>query len=204
MKIMRRSMIMREIVGIVAISIAGGVSTQGSRQTGSLEAAKQQFVQSSHDEAARVPYVTKLAEIANRLVSEYRRSGQRNDELMSAINSEWQKHPAPKDIDSKKLRQLLVGKWESPRHVYVYRANGKCGTEDGPISGNWRIQGNQLIQDSSRGTIILLNSDYFIYAESDSVFFSFAGEGVTRLADAYTTRQYHCWKRRSEGFSTTA
>ena len=163
-------MIMREIVGIVAISIAGGVSTQAADKQ-ELEAAKQQFVQSSHDEAARVPYVTKLAEIANRLVSEYRRSGQRNDELMSAINSELQKHPAPKDIDSKKLRQLLVGKWESPRHTYVYRANGKCGTEDGPISGNWRIQGNQLIQGDLSGPIILLNQDYFIYSSRGSVFF---------------------------------
>jgi hypothetical protein len=137
-----------------------------------LNAVKREYEQAlpPGNEKARLDYVTKLAQIADRLVSEYRR-GQRNDELTGAINSELQKHPAPKDIDSKKLRQLLVGKWESPRHVYVYRANGKCGTEDGPISGNWRIQGNQLIQDSSRGTIILLNSDYFIYAEGDSVFF---------------------------------
>jgi hypothetical protein len=90
---------------------------------------------------------------------------------MGAINSELQRHPAPKDIDSKKLRQLLVGKWESPRHTYVYRANGKCGTEDGPISGNWRIQGNQLIQGDLSGPIILLNQDYFIYSSRGSVFF---------------------------------
>lgn len=170
MKSISRSMIMRRLVGIVAISIAGGVSTQAADKQ-ELEAAKQQFVQSSHDEAARVPYVTKLAEIANRLVSEYRRSGQRNDELMSSINSELQKHPAPKEIDSKKLSQLLAGKWESPRHTYVYRANGKCGTEDGPISGNWRIQNNQLIQGELSGPIILLNQDYFIYSSRGSVFF---------------------------------
>lgn len=40
-------------------------------------------------------------------------------------------HPAPRSIDSRKLKQLLVGEWASPRHVYVYRANGKCGTEGG-------------------------------------------------------------------------
>src|SRR5438093_6896359 len=136
-----------------------------------FEAAKQQFEQRSHDEAARVTYVTKLAQTAERLVSEYRQSGQRHDELMTAINSELQKHPAPKDIDSKKLRQLLVGKWESPRHTYVFRANGKCGTEGGAIDGNWRIQGSQLIQGDLSGPIILLNQDYFIYSSRGSVFF---------------------------------
>lgn len=90
---------------------------------------------------------------------------------MGAIDAELQKHPAPKDIDSKKLRQLLVGKWASPRHVYVFRANGKCGTEGGAIDGNWRIKGNQLIEDGSHGTIILLNSEYLIYTEKDGVFF---------------------------------
>jgi hypothetical protein len=32
-------------------------------------------------------------------------------------------------------------------------------------------RGNQLIQDGSHGTIILLNSDYLIYAQRDLVFF---------------------------------
>jgi hypothetical protein len=156
---------------VLAVVIAAHVTAQTSDKQ-DLEAAKQQFEQSSRDEAARLTYVTKLAQIADRLVSEYRRSGQRNDELMGAINSELQKHPAPKGIDSKKLSQLLVGRWESPRHTYVFRANGKWGNEDGPVSGNWRIKGNQLIEDGSRGTIILLNSDYFIYSGGhDAVFF---------------------------------
>jgi hypothetical protein len=116
---------------LVSVFLVGDVTAQTSDKQ-DLEAARQEFEQSSRDEMARVTYVTKLAQIADRLVSEYRQSGQRHDELMGAINSELQKHPAPKDIDSKKLRQLLVGKWESPRHVYVYRANGGCGTEGGP------------------------------------------------------------------------
>jgi uncharacterized repeat protein (TIGR03803 family) len=136
-----------------------------------FELARLEYERSSRDEAARVAYVTKLAQIADRLVSDYRASGHRNDEMMTAINSKLEKHPAPKDVDSKKLRQLLIGKWASPRHTYVYLANGKCGTEDGPISGNWRIQGNQLIQGDLSGPIILLNQDYFIYSSRDSVFF---------------------------------
>jgi len=163
-------MMMRKLVGIVAILIAGGVLTEAAEKQ-DFEAATQEYEQSSHGEAARVTYVTKLAQIADRLVSDYRQSGQRHDELMTAINSELQKHPAPKAIDSKKLRQLLVGKWESPRRTYVYRANGKCGSEGGPINSNWRIQGNQLIQGDLSGPIILLNQDYFIYSSRDSVFF---------------------------------
>lgn len=152
--------------------LAGTLSASGQDRR-QFETAKQEYEQAvpPGNEAARLTYVTKLAQIADRLVSEYRQSGQRNDELMGAINSELQKHPAPKDIDSKKLRQLLVGKWESPRHTYVFRANGKWGNEDGPVSSNWHIKGNQLIEDGSRGTIILLNSDYFIYSEGDSAFF---------------------------------
>jgi hypothetical protein len=92
------------------------------------------------------------------------------DEL-SAINSELEKHPAPKNVDFKKLKQLLVGKWESPRRTYVFRADGKWGNEEGAISDNWRISGNRLIEGSGRGTIILLNSDYFVYSENGSVFF---------------------------------
>jgi hypothetical protein len=155
---------------LVASFVAGHVSAQ-TRGDRNFEAAKKEYEQSSRDETARAAYVTKLAQIANPLVAEYRGSGKRNDELMGAINSELQKHPAPKDSDEKKLKQLLVGRWESPRRVYVFRANGKCGSEDGPVDSNWQIQGNQLIEDGSRGTIILLNRDYFIYSSKDAVFF---------------------------------
>jgi hypothetical protein len=155
---------------LVSVFLIGDVTAQTSDKQ-DLEAARQEYEQSSRDETARLTYVTKLAQIADRLVSEYRQSGQRHDELMGAINAELQKHPAPKDVDSKKLRQLLVGKWESPRRTYVFRANGKWGTEGGAMDGNWRIEGNQLIEDVERGPIILLNHDYFIYSTGGSVAF---------------------------------
>jgi hypothetical protein len=157
---------------MVALFVAGHVSAETADKQ-QVEAAKREYEQAipPDNETARLAYVIKLAEIADHLVSHYRQSGERNDELMAAINSELQKHPAPKSADSKKLKQLLVGKWESPRHTYVFRANGKYGIEDGPVSGSWRIQGNQLIEDDSRGTIILLNRDYFIYTDGKMVFF---------------------------------
>jgi hypothetical protein len=165
-------MMMRKLVGIVVtILVVGGVSTEAAEKQ-DFEAATQEYEQSSHGEAARVTYVTKLAQIADRLVSDYRQSGQRHDELMTAINSELQKHPAPKDIDSKKLRQLLVGRWESPRHTYVFRADGRTGVEDGPMDSRWRIRDNRIIYDgSSANTIILLNSNYLIFTTQGTVFF---------------------------------
>jgi len=86
------------------------------------------------------------------------------DDLKGAINSECQKLPYPKDVDSKKLKQLIVGTWASPRRHYVYLANGKWGQEGGAITGNWRIQGNQLIQGTESGSIILLTPEYFVYS----------------------------------------
>jgi K+-sensing histidine kinase KdpD len=159
------------VVAFIAVTLAANlIGAEQDRQE--FEAAKQEHEQTAlRDEAARVTYVTKLAQIADRLVSQYRQSGQRNDELMSAINSELQKHPAPKDVDSKKLRQLLIGKWESPRRTYVFRADGKYGSEDGPVDTPWRVQGNQIVMPSERRTIILLNSEYLIYSDGGNVFF---------------------------------
>jgi hypothetical protein len=173
MKCIDKLMITQKLLGIVvALCVASHLSAQTPGKQ-DIEAAKQEYERAvpPGNEKARLTYVSKLAQIANRFVSEYRQSGQRNDELMSEINSELQKHPAPRDIDSEKLKQLLVGKWKSPRRTYVFRADGKWGNEDGPISDNWQISGNELIEGSSRGTIILLNSDYFIYSEKGSVFF---------------------------------
>jgi len=146
------------LIGSVLVILAVKLSA-AEEDRREFETAKAEYEQSSRDESARITYVTKLAHIADRLVSQYRRSGERN-ELMRPINSELGKHPAPKDVDSKKLTQLLVGKWKSPRRTYVYRADG-----------NWRIEGNQLIQGDLSGPIILLNQDYFIYSSQGSVFF---------------------------------
>lgn len=136
-----------------------------------LEAAKQEYEQSSHDESARSAYVTKLAKIRDQQIHNYWKNGDTNLDSATAVNEELRKHPAPANSDSKKLSQSLIGNWQSPRRTYVFRANGKWGTEGGTMDGSWRIKGNQLIEGSSSGTIILLNADYFIYSEGESVFF---------------------------------
>jgi hypothetical protein len=154
-------MIMKKLIGIViAILMAVRVFAQTSPQK-DFEAAKQKYEQSSHDETARVAYVTKLAQLKVELL----KVPNEQDDLKGAINSECQKLPYPKDVDSKKLKRLIVGTWASPRRHYVYLANGKWGQEGGAITGNWRIQGNQLIGgDVMNELIILLNQDYFVYS----------------------------------------
>ncbi len=123
-------------------------------------------------EAARLAYVTRLAKIADRLITHYRQSGQRNDDIMTTINAEWIKHPAPPNSDSEKMSQLLIGKWESPRRTYVFRRDGKYGSEDGSVDTPWKVRGNKIIFGSSdKAIIILLDSDFLIYAEKGTPFF---------------------------------
>jgi len=138
-------------------------SNRGSSQTDGetsgdlrLNAAKVEYEHSSHDEAARIRYVTKLADIYKA-------------ELGSAlaavdVEHELRKHPMPRNVDSRKLSQLLIGNWDSPRHTYVFRADGTYGVSD-EQRDKWRIDGNEYIDDVSRGPIILLDRNYFIYAD---------------------------------------
>lgn len=162
---------MKKLAAILAAALCAGQVSVGAEEKQEFEAAKQEYEQSSHDEAARATYVTKLAKIRDRQIQNYWKTGEKNFESATAINEELRKHPVPANSDSRKLSQFLIGKWQSPRRVYIFRENGKWGDEDGAVDGNWRIKSNQLIQDGSHGTIILLNSDYFIYAQRDSVFF---------------------------------
>ncbi|PYX62951.1 MAG: hypothetical protein DMG78_32495, partial [Acidobacteria bacterium] len=107
-------------------------STRGSSQPGkktsgdpSLKAAKTEYDTSSHDEAARVRYVTKLAGMLGQGMEYWWRTHDRmGGPNLDGVEEELIKHPAPGNADSKELSRLLVGKWLSPRHVYVFRADG--------------------------------------------------------------------------------
>jgi hypothetical protein len=127
-----------------------------------FDAAKAEYEQSSpRDEAARARYVTRLAQLVDQRVQAYWKTGERDAEYTSLaenMNAELKNNPLPKDSDSKRLTQLLIGKWQSPRHTYLFKANGKYGMEDGPMDTSWKLSGNQLIEGTSRGTIILLNA----------------------------------------------
>ena len=171
---MKKSIIIRTVAGIfILILIAGGISTQAAEKE-DLEAARKEYQASAQDESARVRYVTKLAQIRERQLHQYWQSGNMSPEYENTVrevNSELQKHPAPPNSDSKKLSKLLVGSWRSPRRVYIFRANGKWGTEGGPVSGSWRINGNQLMLEEGSRTIILIDQNYFIYSENEALAF---------------------------------
>jgi hypothetical protein len=160
------------LVGSISVLLAEqAVSQTAERQD--LQAAKREYEASLHDESARVRYVTKLAQIRERQLKQYWQGemSAESEKATREVNSELQKHPAPANADSKSLSRLLVGSWQSPRRVYIFRANGKWGNKDGPVSGSWRISGNELIEDGSRGTIILIDQNYFIYSEKEDLFF---------------------------------
>jgi hypothetical protein len=118
-------------------------------------------------EEARLRYVTDLTTIAYRYMSIGK--GEAWVHLQAgweALNREIVRYAAPKDSSSHAFSRLLVGKWESPRHDYVYYANGKWSMlpiEEGVTSGNWHIEGNQYFDGETPYTIILLNEKFFVF-----------------------------------------
>lgn len=166
--------ITRRILGAAMAVLLIGQTSAVAGDAEDLQEARLEYEQArpTGAEAARLAYVTRLAKIADRLITASRQSGQRNDDLMATINAEWVKHPVPPNSGSKKLPQLLIGKWESPRRTYVFRRDGKYGSEDGSVDTPWKVKGNKIIFSSSEeATIILLNSNYLIYAENGTPYF---------------------------------
>ena len=147
-----------------------------------LAAAKQKFAQSHDGEVARQAYVATLAAMLRNLNIKYINTG-RSDEndgkLFDELDAELKAHPAPEGVDSKRLSKLRVGKWQSPRHTYTYRADGtaQMDLEDGleaagyhpPIS-SWHISGNQYFDAEMDYTIICLNNRDFVFTDGEAVF----------------------------------
>ncbi len=119
-------------------------------------------------ESDRVRYITSLV----RLRESFTRADYKK---MEAIDAEVIKHPMPSDVDSTEFRKRLVGRWTSPRHSYLYRANGTWTMlpelVDGQQSthGVWRIEGNRFFQhatvespesDTGETMIILTDTDF--------------------------------------------
>jgi hypothetical protein len=95
-----------------------------------------------------------------------------------AIDAEIKRHPAPSDSDSKKLSSVLVGEWASPRHDYLYRADGTwtmLPVEENVTHGRWRIEGNQYVSTAAtdpsetRYTIILITKKDFVFTDQTAV-----------------------------------
>jgi hypothetical protein len=136
-------------------------------------------------EADRVRYVTQLV----RLRESFTR---RDADKMLAIDKEVMRHPMPVPPDPHQLAKLIVGKWTSPRHQYLYRADGTWTMlpefEDGyqATHGIWHIEGNRFSQgqsdaDASPETIILLTATDFVW--------STRGVYYMRRGDAFPWRE---------------
>jgi hypothetical protein len=115
-------------------------------------------------EATRVRYITKLVRLREKILAAHRDGWQ-------AIDAEITRHPMAGAADSK----LLVGQWASPRHLYLYRADGTWTMDDEGLdlaiatNGTWRIEGNDYFQAFSRDsrpdryTIFILTKEYFVF-----------------------------------------
>ena len=140
-----------------------------------LAEAKRDYAKiSKPSEAARADYVIRLARLRDK-------AADANTDAWQAIDAEIKQHPAPKDSDGKALTALRVGQWESPRHDYLYRADGTwtmLPAEPDITQGTWRIDGNQYFETAatdpplaSQYTIILISKTDFIFMDQEIVFY---------------------------------
>src|SRR3954466_1011921 len=128
-------------------------TTARAQAPAELAAARRKFEQSKSDsEADRQQYIETLGKLRDK----YTKTAD-----WQALDAEVRRHPAPANAN---FSQLLVGKWESPRHEYLFRNDGTwvmLPEEKDATHGKWRIEGNRYIDSGVAGTntytIILLN-----------------------------------------------
>ncbi len=146
-----------------------------SRYVGALARAKRDYEKISHpSEADRSNYITRLVRLREQAIA-----GKTYD--WQAMEDEIKQHPAPSDSDSKALSGLLLGQWGSPRHDYLYRADGTwtmLPIEPDITHGTWRIEGNQYFDTAAtepplktQYTIILISKKDFVFTDQTYVFY---------------------------------
>jgi hypothetical protein len=146
-----------------------------ARYVRALDEIKRDYGKISHPgEAARSDYITRLVRISEEAT-------RTSDYTWQAIDAEIKQHPAPKDSNSKALSSLLVGKWESPRHDYLYRADGTwtmLPADPDTAHGTWRIEGNQFFYtaatdppETTQYIIILITKRDFVFTDQERVFY---------------------------------
>jgi hypothetical protein len=166
------------IVGGAVIGWPVAVRAQqpaGARYLRALREIKRDYWKISHpSEVARSDYITRLVRLREE-------AARQKTDAWQAIDTEIKQHPAPSNSDSEALSKLLVGKWESPRHDYLYRPDGTwtmIPVEPDIAHGTWRIEGNRYFDthatepsQATRYTIILITRRDFVFTDDEVVFY---------------------------------
>ena len=145
-----------------------------AEETESLAEAKKEFSELVNlTEADRQSYITELAKLREALARKA------DSEDCFKVDAEIRRHPAPADTEG--YTRSRLGKWSSPRHEYIYRADGTWSMlpeEEGTTQGRWRIEGNRLMSsagiepaDTRTYTIIVLTKDNLIFTDGETVFY---------------------------------
>ena len=162
---------------VIALTIASAVANDEPKQ---LRDARREYESLAHpSEAARVRYITRLVRL--------RESFTRADyKMMEVIDAEVIRHPMPATADSGTLSKRVVGQWTSPRHQYLYRANGTwtmLPVEDAETThGVWHIEANKFFQNASvqlpdsGETIILLSATDFVWGTKRAPYYMRRGD----------------------------
>ncbi|HEX4409874.1 MAG TPA: hypothetical protein VH206_13965 [Xanthobacteraceae bacterium] len=149
--------------------------TTDARNQRAFDKLKRGFGQiTKPSERARMAYVSNLIPLRDK-------AAKTKSDLWQTIDAEVKAHPAPTNSDSKALSALLAGQWTSPRHDYLYRADGTwtmLPADPGATNGTWRIEGNQYYDSgsldpsqTSQYTIVLITKRDFVFFNDKGVFY---------------------------------
>jgi hypothetical protein len=140
-----------------------------------LQAVMKRYDQTrlNQDEGLREKYILELAALRWKLSSHDQDGWQK-------VDAEIRRHPVIAGTAG--FSKARLGKWISPRHDYLYRANETWTLTDGGddpdnTHGTWSIKGT-LYSDVATGeetprhyTVLLLDAENFIYADDQTVFY---------------------------------
>jgi hypothetical protein len=165
---------MRQNTTLVATLLVACVNWCSATDPDGLVQVKHQFAQlPDPTEADRQNYLLELSKLRESLAHNA------GSEDCFKVDEEIRRHSAPED--TKGYTKLMVGKWRSPRHEYIYRADGTWSMlpeEEGTTRGRWRIEGNRFMSsadiepaDTRTYTIILLTKDNLIFTDGKTIFY---------------------------------